>query len=78
MTREERHQELLKQSQAALARAGRAAIQRGKETGTPVWAWRDGRWVDVLAEPDESTSASAPASEAGSPSLARVREEPED
>jgi hypothetical protein len=34
-------------SMAALRRAARRALREGLETGTPVWAIKDGRMVDL-------------------------------
>ena len=34
-------------SGAALRRAARRALQKGLETGTPVWALKEGRMVDL-------------------------------
>ena len=72
MKNEKRHQEMLRASEVALAEAGRDAIARGKQTETPVWVWKNGHWVDVLADSRYPSDAEE------RPSLARVREEPKD
>jgi hypothetical protein len=70
MSTKERHQELGERALTALKRSGKAAIDRGRRTGTAVWAWRDGEWVNVLADYKSVTEKS------NDESLTNVREEP--
>ena len=69
MSTKERHQELGDRALTALERSGKAAVERGKRTGTPVWAWRDGEWVNVLADYPSVTEKS------DTENLTSVREE---
>ncbi len=70
MSTNDRHQELGDRALTALQRSGKAAIERGKQTGTAVWAWRDGEWVNVLADYKSG------AEKLDAESLTSVREEP--
>ena len=72
MSPNERQQELGDRALSALRRSGKTAIERGKRTGTAVWAWRDGEWVNVLADIESVVE------ESDAESSLSVREEPAD
>ena len=69
MSNREMHDKMLNASRKALQNAGRAAIERGRRTGTPVYIWEGGKAVDLIA--DAADDASPTEGEL----LARVREE---
>ena len=73
MSNQELHDEMLEASRKALLKAARTAIERGRETDTPVYIWEDGKAVDLLADTTDLNPYLK-----GSQLLARVREDLEE